>query len=138
MENTGVLSGALIPVILLVALIAFLIRVFIKASREAKEINDEILEELDNGAEFEAEPTAVRARVLSKEVGGYYSGTHQTPTYHTVFTVTFLTDAGETKEFNISKETFERIRENQYGLLLTINGNFFDFGDGEDIPAKEE
>ncbi len=134
MENPGVI----IPIILLVGIIAVFISTFAKSSREAKSSEDESLTELDRNTEFESEPVAVRARVISKEVDGYYSGAYQTPSYHTAFTVTFLTDSGETKEFNVQKETFDRIKENQYGLLITLNGTFFDFGDGEDVTAEEE
>ena len=133
MENAGILSGAFFPIILSVVIIVFLIRLFTKASHEGKVIKEDIIEELDQAAETDVEPDVIRACVISKDVGGYYSGTHQTPLYHTAFTVTFLTDAGETKEFLVQKETFDRIKENQYGLLLTINGNFFDFGEGEAV-----
>ena len=49
---------------------------------------------------------------------------------------TFLTEQGEEKEYPISKEQFYQISEGDEGTLVTVNGNFFYFGEGEDIEEE--
>ena len=98
-----------------------------KAKKQQEAIDEEIL------SEPTPEPFAEYARVVSKRMEESYGGTPKMPRYKLMFIVTFLTDGGETKEFSVSEETYGRINEHQAGMLITIDGNFFDFGDGEEI-----
>ena len=50
-----------------------------------------------------------------------------------VYYVTFLTDDGETKEYTVSEEMYQKCTPNATGTLVTVDGKFFDFGDGEEI-----
>ena len=58
--------------------------------------------------------------------------------------ITFLLDSGEEKEYLVPEMLFDNVVENEEGTLITLNGNFFDFGEGigvvEDDTAcqKEE
>jgi hypothetical protein len=47
--------------------------------------------------------------------------------------VTFELENGEEMEHKISQELYEILNEGQTGTLVLFNGNFFSFGDGEDI-----
>lgn len=53
--------------------------------------------------------------------------------YELHYVLTFLTDDGEIKEFTVAEEVFLRYTTDQIGTLVTIDGEFFDFGDGEAI-----
>ena len=50
-----------------------------------------------------------------------------------VFFVSFLTDDGETREYRVTKEIYERCEIYQTGDLVTYDGIFFDFGEGEEF-----
>ncbi len=45
---------------------------------------------------------------------------------------------GEELEFEIPQKLFDKISEGQSGTLVTANGNFIDFGDGEDVAEEKE
>ena len=47
--------------------------------------------------------------------------------------ITFKLENDEEVEYEVSQELYERIDEEQTGTLVVVNGNFFDFGEGEDI-----
>ena len=79
--------------------------------------------------ETEPEFKAVGAVVLDKKAEMFSLGKH-----HTLeFKVAFMTDEGQTVEMDVSQEVYERLNVSQSGDLVTVNGNFFDFGDGEPI-----
>ena len=46
---------------------------------------------------------------------------------------TFRLETGEEIEYKISEELFFTLTEGEEGTLVTVNGNFFDFGSGEEI-----
>lgn len=48
---------------------------------------------------------------------------------------TFLLETGEQIEYKISEELFFTLKEGEEGTLVTVNGNFFDFGNGEEIAG---
>ena len=95
--------------------------------KKQADIDEEIL------SEPEPEPFAEYARVIGKRMEEGYGGTPKMASYKLSFVITFMTDGGETKEFFVSEETYARISEHQAGMLITMDGNFFDFGDGEEI-----
>ena len=49
------------------------------------------------------------------------------------FYVTFKTENDEEIEYPVRQEIWEGIAEYQEGTLVLVNGNFFDFGDGQEI-----
>ena len=73
---------------------------------------------------------AVGATVVSKQWEIVKIGKH---TGEVAYFVTFLTDSGERIEHEVSKEMFEKCIEGNTGMLVTVEGKFFDFGDGEDV-----
>lgn len=81
----------------------------------------------------ETETDTIGAVVLSKEMTGYWSGCAKTPHYNDCYLVTFLTDEGDKREYSVSKETFDSIYEGQASTLVTVDGEFFAFEDGEEI-----
>ena len=52
--------------------------------------------------------------------------------------VTFLNEDGEEKEYPVSQEFFYNVVKGEEGTLITVNGNFFDFGDGVDVVTETE
>ena len=72
---------------------------------------------------------AVDATVLSKHWEIAKNGRR---TGNVAFFITFATEDGEA-EHEVTKEMFDRLTEGDTGMLVTVEGNFFDFGDGEDI-----
>lgn len=78
------------------------------------------------------------AVAISKRVDGYWGGNMKTPTYNECYFVTFLTDLGEEKEYRVGKENFDAIYEGQASMLVTVEGKFFAFDDGEEIAECEE
>ena len=52
--------------------------------------------------------------------------------------VTFFTEDGETVEYSVPKELFLAIEKGQESTLVTVDSQFFDFGDGEDAPEEAE
>ena len=73
---------------------------------------------------------AIGATVLSKHWEIAKNGRR---TGNVAFFITFLTDDGETAEHEVTKELFDKHIEGDTGMLVTVEGKFFDFGDGEDI-----
>ena len=73
------------------------------------------------------------ARVMDMKCEGHYEGNAKHPHHHVFFNVTFLTDRGETLKFSVGQTAFDRLSLYMTGDLVTVNGNFFDFSNGEEI-----
>ena len=115
------------PVIWFIAVAASGIKGRKKVQEEQEIYEEEVFSAPD------PEPVAYPARVVSKRVEGAHVGGVKSPAYKVFFLVTFLTDSGETLEFSVDEDMFSSLCEHQTGTLITIDGNFFDFGDGEEI-----
>lgn len=50
--------------------------------------------------------------------------------YH--YFVVFELEENSTAEYEVSKEYYDKMEVDQIGTLVTVGGNFFDFGDGEE------
>ena len=95
--------------------------------------------------EYAKEPEYVfqNATVLSKRKSVYYQPSLRMmilPEHGEQCYATFLIENGETVEYPVWEELWQKLEENQEGTLVTVNGNFFDFGDGEEVeeePADE-
>ena len=81
----------------------------------------------------EPDPEIIGARVIAKKIIDGVTGSYRMPEYKMEMFVTFLTDDGETVEYEVEREVYERVYVDQTGDLVTLNGQFFDFGDGEEI-----
>ena len=108
------------------------------AALSEKKYKENHVEEISDSDEYiEPEFISVGATVLGK--GGFHKYYGTKITHHTLlFRVAFMTDDGDEVIFEIPQEIYDRISEGQHGDLVTVNGNFFDFGDGETVPESEE
>lgn len=93
--------------------------------------------------ECEKEPEYVfkQAKITSMRNHVYYQqnlGFPQMPQKVDEYYVTFLNEDGEEKEYLVSQEFFYNVVKGEEGTLVTVNGNFFDFGDGIDVVVEEE
>ena len=91
--------------------------------------------------EYAKEPEYVfqNAKVLSKRKSVYYQPSLRMmvlPEHGEQCYATFLMENGDTGEYPVREELWMAIEENQEGTLVTINGNFFDFGDGEEVEEE--
>ena len=90
--------------------------------------------------EKELEYDFVKATVLSKKKDSYYKQELrmiEVPALKEDCYITFLTEKDEEVTYPVRQEIFERVEEGQEGTLVTVNGNFFDFGDGVDVADEE-
>ena len=88
--------------------------------------------------EYEKEPEYLftQAKILSKEKQAYYVGV-KLPKLVEEYSIRLLTEEGEERHYRVREEVYSRIEKGQEGTLVTVNGNFFDFGDGTDITDEE-
>ncbi|MBQ8288173.1 MAG: hypothetical protein IJX76_05305 [Clostridia bacterium] len=126
-----VLTAALVGGVM--ASIAF---VAYQAVKEARIKRNKALYELTRELENQPTPVAVNAVVLSKSFKSRVEGT-RSPRQVSEYTVTFRTEDGETAEYAVPQEIFMTIEEGQESTLVTIDGQFFDFSDGEDTPKED-
>ena len=87
-------------------------------------------EKLDDPIE-ESPAVAIGAVVVSKRANIQNMGGPKYPHSTLCCYATFSTDAGEMVEYSIPQEVYNAIKENDYGTLVTVEGKFFAFGDGE-------
>ena len=78
-----------------------------------------------------------KAIVLEKRKDFYYVSNLNIPKSQEDFFATFLIENKEKREFQIREDIYERIEQGQQGTLITVNGNFFDFGDGEEVELED-
>lgn len=83
------------------------------------------------------EPKAefLQATVKSKRIYERFEGKVSVQTLVGVFEyfVTFVLEDGREVEYQIGQELYEKLQTEQTGMLVLVNGRFFDFGDGEEI-----
>lgn len=110
-----------------IALFAMPIRAMIQTKREIRDYDKK---------HADVEPNSLietGATVYSKRTYGEYRGSKKAPEYVTVYEITFLTENGNTEAYGVTKELYDSLTEGNAGNLVTQNGEFFDFGDGESI-----
>ena len=78
-----------------------------------------------------------KAMVLEKRENFYYVSNLNIPRSQKDFFATFLIENEEKREFKIREDIYERIEKGQRGTLVTVNGNFFDFGEGEEVELDD-
>ena len=132
-------------VLVIIAIAAGFVALFIYAVREdqgeklerAKYAPESSLED-DNEDEANLPlPDVIGAKVIKKQVGGETLGV-KIPKYKAYFWMTFLTDDGEEVTFEVSQELFDKTNVGDVASLVTINGTFLDFSDGEDVEEETE
>ena len=83
------------------------------------------------------EPVACNARVLEKHFASDVIGTKSVKQVSSYY-VTFFTEDGETVEYPVPEEIFLTIEKGQESTLITVDGKFFDFSDGESVEEEED
>ncbi len=101
-----------------------------KKSGSIQNIEEDSVEESETICEPESE--FIEAKVIAKRIHTQFNGVRQVKSVFW-FLITFEALDGKQMEFPVSQEYFEKIKEGQNGTLVIVNGNFFDFGDGEEI-----
>ncbi len=119
--------------ILFVALL-LLLRVFtiVKPLVDTRKENERKIQEMEQriaNRENQLPFAEIHATVLQKRADIDQSGKY----HREVYAAEFLTDDGERLSLEITEEAFQRIHPQETGLLITLNGKFFDFGDGSDV-----
>lgn len=116
-----------IAIVYFLLLFAYAIYRYIGLLRRNKAMEQQMEDEAGD------DPTAISiwARVTDKHIRKTYMGRGKGFEYR--FCVAFLTEDEIDVEYTVSKEIFDRIAVDQVGVLVTVNGNFFDFGDGESV-----
>ena len=125
----GVVFGLAILAALFVP-VGLLVRKEEKKQAEAEPSDDALQEHA--GTRF------VRAKVLQKKINHYYYKGLNLPKNESSFVLVFETEEGETEEYPVPEELFMQTEEGQEGSLVTINGMFFDFGEGQDISDETD
>ena len=117
-----------VGVLIIVAGLIFGIKASIKQERLRRE---KVLEEYEKQPEY----AFCQATVLESKKVVYYTGVNISRQVAEC-TVVFQTEEGEKLKFQLREEVFDRLEKGQKGTLVTVNGNFFDFGDGEEVPVQ--
>lgn len=60
-------------------------------------------------------------------------GSARFPHHRVAYYLTFVTDHGKTVEYEVPQHIYQYGLERRSGMLITVNGKFFDFGEGEPI-----
>ena len=76
------------------------------------------------------EATVKEKRIYQKFVAGV---SVTTPVSLFQYFATFQLENDEEVEYEIGQQWYEKIEKEQIGQLVFVNGNFFSFGEGEDI-----
>ena len=118
-----------------VAMAVLLLVCMVKQYLKTKAKNEATAEELE--AYYELPPIdAVNAVVLSKDIlmeKNVVSPEKIVRTHKLIYNVQFSTEDGNIVEYDVPQELFDYISIGQRGTLATVDGEFFDFGDGEEI-----
>ena len=133
MNNIDPFSLIGIGTIICLAILAIYMYVYCARIRtERQEALDE-MEQTEEEEEYELpEPVACNARVMEKRFASDVIGTKSVRQVRSYY-VTFFTEDGETVEYPVPEEIFLTIEKGQESTLVTVDGKFFDFGDGENI-----
>ena len=126
----GEIWGLFTIITIIVVTIAIILTV--RKDKEKERLRRQKVEE-----EYEKEPEYEfhQARVVERKKLVYYAGVKM-PQQVVECKVSFCLENGEIITYQIRGDIFDKIEDNQQGTLVTVNGNFFDFGDGEDIETE--
>lgn len=125
-EIIGILLVSVLAILLVAGFVRGVCSIVSEKCKQKEEIRKMETEEIK-----EPTPTSVGASVIDKQIKKRYLGRGRGFEYQ--FMVAFLTDADDDIEYQVSEEMFAHLKIGQTGTLVTVNRNFYDFGDGEDI-----
>lgn len=129
-----VIGGACLLIVF--ALFAKLFYTEIRKEKSKRQESAEEMHRLEEAKEL-SEPILQNARVIDKRFESDVMGTRSVRQASSYF-VTFLTEDGETVEYDVPREIFLQIEKGQESTLVTVDGKFFDFSDGESVPEDTE
>ena len=123
-----ILIKTVLPVLLVLVPLLFIVFSVAHTKKQQKkelEALEEKIETEGEGLPFEE----IHATLLNK-----FADIDQSGKYHrSIYVAEFLTDDGEQMVLEITEEAFKRLQPNETGLLVTLHGKFYDFGDGSDV-----
>ena len=124
----------IIGIVCIIAMVCSLIFFIVDRKKATKQYREDI-EAMEEDTS-EPEPVFVEATAVAKSAEILIKGT-RTVSSERCFIVTFATENGERIELEVTEEAYCRIEKGQTGLLMTVNGSFIDFGEGQDIAEQE-
>ena len=136
MDMETVLAIVLAIVSVMVFLAVFIVPIALLVLKEEKKQAES--EPSEDALQEPAGTRFVRAKVLQKKINHYYYKGLNLPKNESSFVLVFETEKGETEEYPVPQEFFMQTEEGQEGTLVTINGMFFDFGEGQDISDETD
>ena len=136
MDMETVLAIVLAIVSVMVLFAVFIVPIALLVFKEEKKQAES--EPSEDALQEPAGTRFVRARVLQKKINHYYYKGLNLPKNESSFVLVFETEEGETEEYPVPQEFFMQTEEGQEGTLVTINGMFFDFGEGQDISDETD
>ncbi len=113
----------------------FTIKIIILNIKDKKHYSD-LLEQMEQPLEL-PEAKAVGARVILKTERIEKWGSTSSSSHRIVYEMTFDTDEREVLTFKVGPDIYYRYNELDTATLVTVNGEFFDFSDGEVIETNE-
>ena len=97
--------------------------------------NKQLMDEMEQPVNI-PDVDSVYATVLKKDVAMEKNVVTPEKIVHShrlVYGVQFLTEDNKTVEYDVSADLYDELYPGQKGILATVNGQFFDFGHGENI-----
>ena len=124
-------TGFSVVMIMALLLLVSMVKQYLKTKAQ----NKALAEELET--DYELPPVdAVNAVVLAKDIimeKNVISPEKIVRTHKLIYNIKFSTENRDVVEYDVPRELFEKIFVGQKGILATVEGEFFDFGDGEEI-----
>ncbi len=123
-----IVLNTVLPILLILLPLLFIVFAILHTRKQQRKEIQALEEKLE--AEADALPfEETHATLLQKCADIDSSGKY----HRSVYAAEFLTDDGERVTLEITEEAFQRIQPQETGLLITLNGKFYDFGDGSEI-----
>ena len=116
----------MIPAVIITAM---LIALFIRVTIKEKQRLDIIKSEFERPVEL-PQITIRNAVVTDKRIEMEKIDIYS---HRLIYKVAFLTEHSNTETYSVTEEQFNICDIGQRGTLATVNGDFFDFGNGEPI-----
>ena len=113
----------IIPIIVILSLFVLFIYIGINNKKWEKQAKAE--KQIEEEREEKPERKELGATVISKRILDSYEG-FIVSRYVLDFLVAFQIE-GETVEFSVTQEFFDKVNKNDIGTLITINGELSDF-----------
>ena len=123
-----IVLNTVLPLLFILLPLLFIVFAIVHTRKQQKKE----LQALEEKIEAEAEDLPfeeTRATLLQKFADIDSSGKY----HRQIYAAEFLTDDGERVTLEITEEAFQKIQPQETGLLITLNGKFYDFGDGSDV-----